>query len=102
VELSHAGLLAAQEMLTYELLSGDVPIGRITMDDKKMNAVGFEAADKFMALLDVAEKDASRAIVIAGNQRAFSAGFDLSIMKPKATEESRRLLLLGTKLVMRL
>lgn len=54
----------------------------ITVDDGKVNAIGFEIADGLHAALDEAEvADDVQAVVIAGREGTFSAGFHLPTMK---------------------
>lgn len=55
---------------------GDIAL--ITMDDGKANAVSYAMLDALNGALDDA-KDA-KAIVLAGRERMFSGGFDLSVM----------------------
>ncbi len=56
---------------------GEVAV--ITMDDGKANALGYAMLDELDAALTRAEQEAS-AIVLAGRERRFSAGFDLKVM----------------------
>ena len=51
----------------------------IRFDDGKANALGFEAVEGITSALDEAEKK-SRAVVLAGRQGFFCAGFDLAVM----------------------
>jgi hypothetical protein len=77
--------------VTYELLDG---VGVIRMDDGKMNAFGFEFIKAFNAALDEAEK--APAIMIIGNKKALSAGFDLSVMGQPPCAEVAQLFKLGS------
>jgi enoyl-CoA hydratase len=58
-------------------------VATITLDDGKVNALSPAMQQNFNAALDRAEKAAGdgevKAVVIAGNSRVFSAGFDLSV-----------------------
>ena len=48
------------------------------MDDGKMNAFGFDFIKAFNAALDEAEREKACSVLIIGNKKALSAGFDLS------------------------
>jgi enoyl-CoA hydratase len=52
------------------------PVGIVTMDDGKVNAVSLAMQEEVHAALDRAETDAA-ALVLAGRTGVFSAGFDL-------------------------
>ncbi len=53
----------------------------ITMDDGKANALSFSMIEELSAAIDAAEADPSLvAVVLAGRDGKFSAGFDLSVM----------------------
>ena len=58
----------------------DESIAVITMDDGKVNALGPTMQQALNEALDDADRDEVGALVIAGNQRVFSAGFDLKIL----------------------
>ncbi len=64
--------------MTYQLLDG---IAHITMDDGKVNVVGFDYLEKINSALDQAEADAASAVILKGREGVFSAGFDLSEFK---------------------
>jgi enoyl-CoA hydratase len=90
--------------VTYTLdTSGGTPVGIIRLDDKKANAFGFDLIAAFESALDIAEQDDSKALVIIGNNKAFSAGFDLAVMGNKDATQSQKDALLhgGGMLVMR-
>ena len=55
-------------------------IAVITMDDGKVNALGPTMLHAVNEALDNADRDDVSAVLIAGNQRVFSAGFDLKIL----------------------
>lgn len=63
-------------MLDYSL-RGDVAV--LTMDDQKANALSHDMLDALDAALDRAEREA-KALVIAGREGKFCAGFDLTTM----------------------
>src|SRR6202008_5104262 len=58
----------------------DESIAVITMDDGKVNALGPTMQQALNEALDNADRDDVSTVVIAGNQRVFSAGFDLKIL----------------------
>ena len=55
-------------------------IAVITMDDGKVNALGPAMQQALNEALDNADHDDVGAVIIAGNHRVFSAGFDLKIV----------------------
>src|SRR3984957_10448988 len=59
----------------------DESIAVITMDDGKVNALGPTMQQALHEALDNADRDDVGAVVIAGNHRVFSGGFDLKILK---------------------
>jgi enoyl-CoA hydratase len=70
--------------VSYEL---NESVATITLDDGKVNVLGRAMQDAINDALDRAEKDESKAVVLAGNQRVFSGGFDLAVFQsgdPKA------------------
>ncbi len=83
---------------TY-VLDDDVAV--ITLDDGKANAIGHEILDRFSASLDQAVADSARAVVIAGREGRFSAGFDLATMTSSAAA-MRGLVKQGAEFFMRL
>jgi enoyl-CoA hydratase len=60
----------------YEL---NESVATITMDDGKVNVLGPAMQAAINEALDRAEKDSAKAVVLAGNQRVFSGGFDLEV-----------------------
>ena len=62
----------------YEL---NEAVATITIDDGKVNVLGPDMQSAISEALDRAEKDSAKAVVIAGNQRVFSGGFDLSVFQ---------------------
>lgn len=71
----------------------------ITLDDGKVNVFSFAALETLQEHLDRAEADAG-AVVFVGNQKAFSAGFDLASMR-ESTDTMRRLVTAGAELFAR-
>jgi enoyl-CoA hydratase len=55
-------------------------IAFITMDDGKVNVLGPTMQQALNEALDHAERDDAGAVVIAGNDRVFSGGFDLKVL----------------------
>jgi enoyl-CoA hydratase len=79
----------------------DDGVAVIRLDDGKMNAISHAVIEQLHAALDKAEGDAT-AVCIVGNQKALSAGFDLSIMTGGDVEAVRDLVSAGAKLLMRI
>ena len=72
----------------------------VRIDDGKMNAIGHDVLDALHAALDRAESEAG-AVCIVGNDRALSAGFDLSVMTA-GPDSVRDLVASGARFLMRL
>lgn len=77
-------------------------IAVITMDDGKVNALGPDMLAAINAALDQAEGDDAGAVVIAGNDRVFSGGFDLKVFKSGDVQASIGMLKAGFELSHRL
>jgi enoyl-CoA hydratase len=58
----------------------DESIAVITLDDDKVNALGPTMQQAINEALDSADHDDIGAVVIAGNQRVLSGGFDLKVL----------------------
>src|SRR5271167_602288 len=58
----------------------DDSIAFITMDDGKVNVLGPAMQQALNDALDHADRDDAGAVVIAGNDRVFSGGFDLKVL----------------------
>ena len=70
--------------VNYEL---NESVATITLDDGKVNVLGPAMQAAINEALDRAEKDDAKVVVLAGNHRVFSGGFDLSVFQsgdPKA------------------
>ncbi|HEU4362416.1 MAG TPA: crotonase/enoyl-CoA hydratase family protein [Mycobacterium sp.] len=65
------------ELVSYRR---DDPVAVITLDDGKANALGPAMQQAIGDALDRADRDDVGAVVIAGNARVFSGGFDLKVM----------------------
>ena len=89
---------AAPALPTYRL---DDVVAVITMDDGKANVMSTNVVDTLHELLDRAESDGARALVITGRPGKFSAGFDLGEMTA-SVESMRALVVHGARLMMRL
>jgi enoyl-CoA hydratase len=82
--------------VTYEL---DGTVAVIRLDDGKANAISHGVLDGLHDALDRAEREA-RAVVIAGREGRFSAGFHLPTMTA-GTDEMRGLVTAGAELLAR-
>jgi enoyl-CoA hydratase len=58
----------------------DDAVAFITMDDGKVNVLGPAMQQALNDALDNADRDDAGAVVIAGNDRVFSGGFDLKVL----------------------
>jgi enoyl-CoA hydratase len=77
-------------------------IAVITMDDGKVNALGPSMQQALNEALDSADRDDVGAVVIAGNQRVFSGGFDLKILTSGEVQPAIDMLKGGFELAYRL
>lgn len=80
----------------------DETIAVITMDDGKVNALGPAMLAEINAVLDQAEGENAGAVVIAGNERVFSGGFDLKVFRSGDVQASIEMLKAGFELSHRL
>lgn len=87
----------SQELLSYAEADG---IATVTMDDGKANALSPAMLERLEAAFDRAEKDA-RAVVIAGRDGRFCAGFDLKVVM-SGPDAARDLVRRGGELLLRL
>ncbi|MCU1454580.1 MAG: Enoyl-CoA hydratase/isomerase [Acidimicrobiales bacterium] len=83
---------------TYRLDDG---IAVVTLDDGKANALSHAVIDGLHGAIDRAEADGARALVLAGREGRFSAGFDLATMT-ESVESMRGLVIAGAKVQTRL
>lgn len=83
----------------YEL---DGVVGTLVLDDSKANALSPTMQHHVNAALDEAERDASEAVVVAGNQKLFCGGFDLSVFGAGDTKATLGMLTGGFTLAVRL
>mmetsp|Transcript_6026 Transcript_6026/g.6466 ORF Transcript_6026/g.6466 Transcript_6026/m.6466 type:complete len:248 (-) Transcript_6026:76-819(-) len=94
-------------LATYTVDDGDVPVGVLILDDGKMNSFDFTMIREVNEALDKAEKDSTKALVIAGTAKALSAGFDIKTMaaalgKGGSKEDSLKLVEQGGRLMMKM
>ena len=75
-------------------------IAILTMDDGRANALGHAMIDAINAALDEAEGKA-KAVLIAGREKRFCAGFDLDVMG-SGPENVRKLVTAGAELLLKL
>lgn len=80
----------------------DETIAVITMDDGKVNALGPAMLAEINTALDQAEGENAGAVVIAGNERVFSGGFDLKVFRSGDVQASIEMLTAGFELSHRL
>ena len=59
----------------------DESIGVITLDDGKANVLGPDMQQAINGAIDQADRDEVGALVIAGNDKVFSGGFDLKVFR---------------------
>ncbi len=85
------------DSVTYALAE---QIAIISVDDGKANALGHSTLGGIELALDRAEADSALAVVIAGREGKFSAGFDLAVMT-SGPEQARELLGRGAELGIR-
>src|SRR6201996_2943573 len=84
--------------VTYDLSES---IATITLDDGKVNVLGPAMQTAISEALDRAEKDSVKAVVIAGNQRVFSGGFDLAVFQSGDAQAALAMLAGGFELSVR-
>ena len=82
----------------YEL---NEAVATITLDDGKVNVLGPDMQSAISEALDRAEKDSAKAVVIAGNQRVFSGGFDLAVFQSGDAKAALSMLAGGFELSVR-
>jgi enoyl-CoA hydratase len=84
--------------VNYEL---NETIATITLDDGKVNVLSPAMQQNVNEALDRAEKDEAKAVVLAGNSRVFSGGFDLSVFQSGDAEAALGMLAGGFELAVR-
>lgn len=83
--------------MKYLELERDGEVVLITINrPEKLNVMNLGVMDEFVSLLDDAEKDSSKVIIITGaGQKAFSAGADIEYMSKIGAAEAERYALRG-------
>src|SRR5215212_4757224 len=76
-------------------------VSTITLDDGKVNVLGPTMQAALNDALGRAEKDGSKAVLLAGNQRVFSGGFDLSVFRSGDAKDALSMLAGGFELAKR-
>jgi enoyl-CoA hydratase len=84
--------------VNYEL---NESVATITLDDGKVNVLGPDMQAAINEALDRAEKDSAKAVVLAGNQRVFSGGFDLAVFRSGDAQAALGMLSGGFELAVR-
>lgn len=80
----------------------DANIGVITLDDGKANVLGPDMQRAINDAIDQADRDDVGALVIAGNEKVFSGGFDLKVFRSGDIDASVAMLRGGFELSYRL
>lgn len=82
--------------------SRDAAVATITLDDGKVNALSPAMQAEINAALDQATADGEvKAVVLAGNSKVFSGGFDLSVFASGDTAATLGMLAGGFELAVR-
>lgn len=76
-------------------------VATITLDDGKVNVLGPAMQSAINEALDHAEKDSAKAVVLAGNGRVFSGGFDLTVFQSGNWKDALGMLTGGFELAVR-
>ncbi|MGE0214558.1 crotonase/enoyl-CoA hydratase family protein [Mycolicibacterium sp.] len=76
-------------------------VATISLDDGKVNVLGPKMQAAINEALDRAEADSAKAVVLAGNTRVFSGGFDLAVFQSGDPEASLGMLAGGFELALR-
>ena len=87
------------EYASYET-AGDVAV--VTLNDGKANAFGPNMIATVNSLLDRAQAEEAKAVVLMGRPGLFSGGFDLKVIRGDDPEAARAMSLGGARLMMRL
>ena len=80
-------------------MHGDVAV--VKFDDGKANVLSLAASQELLGQLDALE-DEAKAVVLAGREGFFSAGFDLKVMQGGDSDATREMIASGVDLFMRL
>ena len=79
-------------LVNYEL---NESVATITLDDGKVNVLGPAMQTAINEALDRAEADDAKAVVLAGNSRVFSGGFDLAVFQSGRRRQAALAMLAG-------
>lgn len=84
--------------VNYQL---DDSVATITLDDGKVNVLGPDMQKAINEAFDRAEKDSGKAVVLSGNSRVFSGGFDLAVFSSGDAKAAMGMLAGGFELAVR-
>jgi len=84
--------------VSYDLTES---VATITMDDGKANVLSPAMQQSLNEAFDQAESDDSKAVVLAGNQKLFSGGFDLAVFASGDQQAALAMLAGGFELSLR-
>ncbi len=76
-------------------------VATVTLDDGKVNVLGPAMQAAINEALDRAEADKAKAVVLAGNTRVFSGGFDLAVFQSGDATAAHDMLAGGFRLSLR-
>ena len=85
-------------LVGYEMKDSVATIG---LNDGKVNVLGPAMQTAINEALDRAEKDSAKAVVLAGNERVFSGGFDLTVFQSGDAQAAHGMLAGGFELAVR-
>lgn len=86
------------DTVNYDLTES---VATVTMDDGKANVLSPTMQANLNEAFDRAEKDDSKAVVLAGNQKLFSGGFDLAVFASGDAQAALGMLTGGFELAVR-
>lgn len=86
------------KLVDYQMADG---IARITMDDGKVNVMSPAMLGQLHAAFDRAEQDQA-VVILTGREKAFSAGFDLKVIRGNDAIALHSMLTLGAELALRI
>ena len=82
--------------------SADSGVATIQLDDGKVNVLSPDMQSEILGAFDKAEQDGVGAVVLTGNQKVFSAGFDLKVLQGGDADAAFDMLAGGFDLSLRL
>lgn len=92
--------LTKRTIVNVSEVGKDNNVALLSMDDGKMNAFSFDMISSISDAMD-ASKDAG-AVIITGNEKCLSAGFDLSVMGKGPSPEAGDMLRKGCELALKI